>query len=54
VSEVLESGPSSWENPPFLMGKSTFSMAMFNRYITFIDDFPSYKPLFNRDFPWLC
>ena len=20
----------------------------------FIDDFPSYKPPFTRDFPWLC
>jgi hypothetical protein len=29
-----------------------FNIAMEND--PFIDDFPSYKPPFIRDFPWLC
>ena len=29
-----------------------FNIAMDNG--PFIDDFPSYKPRFIRDFPWLC
>ena len=30
------------------------NIAMENRWPIEMDDFPSYKPSFIRDFPWLC
>jgi hypothetical protein len=36
----------------FLVTLCLFNIAMENG--PFIDDFPSYKPPFRRDFPWLC